>query len=718
MTALLYFIVAAVVGGLATRTWLLDRSDPARQAFLGLGWSIAVAYVSFSLSLLPGLDGLRIVYMSAGLCVPAFSLWSVDRVFSRDGAASGPMVRRLAVTTAITAPSLTALQILFFPAAPRSSVIEVIAGVFILLGFGLTVRRIHEAAEATPLEVDRLRLRVLITVAAAAMCTTFLEQAGRNIGPAVDVSGLSIAARVVALQGPVPPLSTLLTALSIYFIYQILVMYRLLDLYELAARLAALVVSGMLLVLVDGFTLLWVGTFTEYPFHTTFQMFLASVLFLAAYDPLKQVIEWWANRLLNQRGQQLSTSLNHLARELPSSVTAQGLAETLLSRLHASGRIPVASVYLWDRSLDAFACAGTRGKPQQRPLAAVAANPFSEGFSEGEPWYVSADVARRARHSEVWSEVDKLMTAMNASLVVPFLSQHDVVLGWVCLKDEDWSDGFTADEILRLREVADLCAVGLSNIEEFAALEETRRLAALGQMAAGLAHEIRNPLAGIKGAAQYLQHEDLPSDASEMLSVVIDETDRLNIVVSQFLDYARPVVLDLELEHVNAITTHVMNVLRAQGVPDGITVVEDLAGDLPEAMLDSPRLAQVFLNLVQNAVQAMPTGGTLTVSTRRRLNRARIPCLEVAVSDTGAGIDTVDVGKLFIPFYTTKAHGTGLGLAVCLRLVRLHGGELDVQSAPGEGATFIVRLPIPGMEREHTEEAPRPSEPQSRKTGA
>jgi signal transduction histidine kinase len=191
-----------------------------------------------------------------------------------------------------------------------------------------------------------------------------------------------------------------------------------------------------------------------------------------------------------------------------------------------------------------------------------------------------------------------------------------------------------------------------------------------------------------------------------MLRVVIDETDRLNVVVSQFLDYARPFELDISVDHVNALVTYVLSLLRAQGIPAGVDVHERLAGDLPPIRVDRTRLSQVLLNLYQNALQAMPEGGTLTVTTRIHTHRTGRLLMEIAVSDTGGGVRAEDLEKLFIPFFTTKRDGTGLGLAICQRIVQAHGGELDVQTSPGRGATFLVRLPIPPPVTEETGEIP------------
>jgi two-component system, NtrC family, sensor histidine kinase HydH len=696
MTAFVYFLVATIAVVLATRAWMGERADPAKIAFLGLGWALALTWTLFALSLFPGLGVLRLPYMAIGGMVPGLALFSIDRLFGDRKAPPGPVASRLLLLSVAVSPTCVAVQAMVYQGTPGSSPAQLALAAFTFTIAGVVLLRLWQVHESTPLRVEKYRLRYLIGVTAGAVAFGLAEQVGRALASTDPTVGLSYIARAVALQGPLPPLSVLLTGIALYFLYHSVVNYRLLDLYELFSYAAALVVSALVLVTINGIAVLWVDTFNEYPLHTAFQTFVASILFLIAYDPLKSQIDWWSNRLLNRRGHQLSEALDALRSEVPQATSKELLTEMLLRRLHGSGRVPLCSVYLWDETRDAYALAGIRGEVDPEPLAAVAGPPFTDGFTEeGRAWYVRADVARRSRHDDpVATEILQMMVAMHADLTIAFRS-GDLVLGWMHLQDEDWSDGFSADEVGRLAEVAGLAAVALSNIAEFRRLEDAHRLAALGAMAAGLAHEIRNPLAGIKGAAQYLKAERLEDDAKDMLDVVIHEVDRLNVVVSQFLEYARPFDLQRAPDHVNAIASHILQVLRAQGVPTNVQVIEDLAPELPALAVDRGRIAQVVLNLCQNALQAMPNGGTLTVRTRKRPARHGGEVLELAVADTGTGITAEALDQLFVPFFTTKETGTGLGLAISQRIIQAHGGEIEVQNRPGRGATFIVTLPSP-----------------------
>ena len=694
MISLLYFIVAVVVLSLAAQAFLADRDDPARQAFLAFATAVTVAYSSFALSLLPGLDSLRYLYLFAGCWVPPAMLWTIDRAFPREGR---PMTRGMQLTyagTVVIAPVAALMHAVFYDPLAKVSPPATLAGAFAAYGFIVALQRLWDAQESSTFRVDRNRLRYLFAVVAAAIGFTMLEQLGRVLGPVVEPQALSLSTRAVALQGPLPPFSAIFAVVGVYFLYHSVVMSRLLDLTEVLARMTTLLLSAGALVLIDGLTFLWVDTFTVYPFHGTFQIFLASLLFMAAYDPFRKRMVFQVNRALNRRGYQLLDTLDQLKAQLPRMITASDLSTALLDALHRSGRVPNCAVYLWDSRVGAFVCQGARhAQPDQVPLQVVAEQPFVDRLSRGAPWYTRSAVERRAQHDPQQAEVLALMDAMSADVTLPFVS-GTTVLGWFHVRDEAWSDGYSAEEILALQDVATRATTALTNVRSFEALEEQKRLAALGAMSAGLAHEIRNPLAGLKGAAQVLEGEDLSGESQEMLQVIIDECERLDVVVSQFLDYARPFELRTHPELLNALVTHAATLLRAQGLPAGVTLDEALAGDLPQLHLDSTRITQVVLNLLQNAVQAMPNGGTLTLTTVRRRDRRGREVVELQVRDTGPGMSDDILEQLFVPFFTTKTGGTGLGLAICQRIVAAHGGELDVQTVVGEGSTFVVRLPV------------------------
>ena len=231
--------------------------------------------------------------------------------------------------------------------------------------------------------------------------------------------------------------------------------------------------------------------------------------------------------------------------------------------------------------------------------------------------------------------------------------------------------------------------------KEIKAEDDLRRmgeLAAVGQLAASIAHELRNPLSSIKGAAQFLQEQYSDhSDVHEFLSIIVEEVNGLNKLTTEFLEFARPIDLEsepLDLREVVDRTLHLMSVLISGS---GIDVVQEVGPDLPIIQADEKQIEQVLKNVILNAVEAMPDGGTLHV--RARCSAAYGESVELGVSDTGVGIPPDKLENIFLPFVTTKTKGTGLGLSVVQKIVENHGGHIEVQSTVGEGTTFRVFLP-------------------------
>ena len=229
----------------------------------------------------------------------------------------------------------------------------------------------------------------------------------------------------------------------------------------------------------------------------------------------------------------------------------------------------------------------------------------------------------------------------------------------------------------------------LSAIREMESrMRQADRLATVGRMAANIAHEIRNPLASLTGAIEVLTSPLTADDARERLSqIVARESERLNHIIKNFLEYARPAPLSIATFDVAAAAEEVLLLLEHRTSPGSLKVIREFAPSIPWAV-DAQQFRQILWNLCLNAVEAMPEGGELRVSVA-----GRGATLEVAVSDTGDGIAAADVSHVFEPFFSTKPEGTGLGLALVHRIVQDHGGEIDVRSSPGLGTTFTVTLP-------------------------
>jgi len=246
-------------------------------------------------------------------------------------------------------------------------------------------------------------------------------------------------------------------------------------------------------------------------------------------------------------------------------------------------------------------------------------------------------------------------------------------------------------EARRAQATAEQLAEANRSLQEAeAAVRRSERLAALGQLSAGLAHELRNPLGTIRASAEMLL-KNVPEGsemARELAGFISSEVDRTNSLVTRFLEFARP----LELQPQKAELAEVLDSAIAQlerGQPrHDVTIYRNYSPDVRPFAFDAELLERVFYNLLLNAAQATPAGGEVTVKTR-----ALGGGVEISVIDRGGGIEPAQLENIFNPFFTTKKEGVGLGLAIVSKIVDLHGGKIAVESQPGKGSIFRVFLP-------------------------
>ena len=222
-------------------------------------------------------------------------------------------------------------------------------------------------------------------------------------------------------------------------------------------------------------------------------------------------------------------------------------------------------------------------------------------------------------------------------------------------------------------------------------VRRTERLASLGHLAAGIAHEIRNPLSSIRGFAQYFMNRFKGQEEEQgYASIMVKEVDRLNRVITELLDFARPKEPHREPHSLENIMDHALALLGPELIRRKVEIERDYESNLQPVLVDRDQLTQAFLNLLLNSLESIEGGGKIRVSLKMGGVQ---PSVEVAIADTGRGIPQEDLGKVFEPFFSTKRKGTGLGLAIVHQIVESHGGEVAVESREGMGTTFRIILP-------------------------
>ena len=229
-------------------------------------------------------------------------------------------------------------------------------------------------------------------------------------------------------------------------------------------------------------------------------------------------------------------------------------------------------------------------------------------------------------------------------------------------------------------------------------LQQSERLAAVGELAAGLAHEVKNPLAGIKISIEVLKNElPLEQEDKEIFLKIINEINRIESLLKNMLNYARPSKPQPELINIHEILDGIIKISEfslknpkdLSQVTKDIHFEKDFGADMPQIFADPGQLQQVFLNIILNAIDAIKEQGTISIKTTKTPDDT----MQILISDTGKGVDPETIKMIFNPFFTTKSKGTGLGLAICKRLIDQHRGTISVSSNPGGGAIFLITLP-------------------------
>ena len=282
--------------------------------------------------------------------------------------------------------------------------------------------------------------------------------------------------------------------------------------------------------------------------------------------------------------------------------------------------------------------------------------------------------------------------------IAPLMAKDRVV--GVILADNLYSGApIEADDVQLLDALAQQAGLTLANALAYQALQSAQRelvsaerLAAVGEMAARVSHEIRNPLATVGGFARSIsKNPDDAAGVARKTGIIVDEVERLEELLNDLVDMARPRALDLQPHSINALVSHALLLADSEIQAHKVSVEKNFDEELPPILLDRSRLLQAILNIIRNGAQAMPEGGILRVSTRRS---EAGEWAEIEVEDEGAGISGHALKHVFDPFFSTKLKGSGLGLAITRRIIQDHDGEIDVFSEPNEGTKFVLNLPF------------------------
>lgn len=612
--------------------------------------------------------------------LPQFALHLFDSIVPRRGGPSALL--RWAGVLAI--PMLMLVLTEHRHGLVRGMVILYVFGLIAAGLFQLAQRGEHSGSRAT-----QRRVRFLVSIGALA-------------------AAFSLADFLWFIGAPLPPVSAVLSIVFLFALSESLIRARLVDLYDILGQLLvstalAFCMAGIFyifVVLLGGFETMYLGAI------------LAAIVILVLFEPLRERAETYTHKFFFRERVDLEKAVARARRSLVHVLEVKEMQQVALSALEASRRATGAAVYLLEPVSRDFELGSSFGPMAPLRIELATAHPLFERLGTGASIAfeeVAHQAAERRRAGLVHeAEADERLIAAAAVLgafargvCLGVYGAERELSAILLLVDDRVQDAFSPDEVALLESLAVQMGVVIENSRQHRKLQERDRLALLGQMAAGLAHEVKNPLGAIKGAAQLLSEpqDNLGAPEREFVGIILEEVERLDRVVGSVLDYARPSKGELGSVDVNAVVRRTLTVLGSDRA-EGLDIQTDLAQDLPLARADAEQVRQVLINLIKNAVQAIGDNGEISVSTRLRQDRVAgggtgdgAMWVEVSVRDRGPGMAPHVLEKLFIPFFTTKASGTGLGLAISQRVVEEMGGRIEVTSRPGSGSTFTVVLP-------------------------
>jgi signal transduction histidine kinase len=587
------------------------------------------------------------------------------------------LVRRLKPLSLLFIPLLAAAVLA--PGLERTDVrgaVEVLAGVWALAGVvggaALLVHFAPDPAAGDWSEATRMRYLAIAQVVVA-------------LAAATD-------AILWKLDGP-RVASLLIPLLYLYAVYLHLAKIRVADLRQLMGNTVALTLMALGLAGSFAVIRIWVGTRLDL---FVFNSFVASFALLLLFPSVRSRIQHAMDRYFMASKLELERALGSLADRLTQVRTLDALVKDLLGTLEQIGRLRSSSIFLRDPPHLGFQQAGSIGLPPRKRVNLIRHPAWIEILEQEDALVydelekLQSDARSDAERLRL-EEICRTMRDLDAELVFGLRAGRDVVGFWT-LSDADPREPLSTTEVRLLRSVADQIAISIENSKTFERIRARDRMASLGEMATGLAHEIRNPLATIRGALAVM--EDPEAEArGDFHEVIVQEIGRLDRVVGTFLDYARPWTRQAPMHDVEGFVRGCVAAVVGQHPDERVQVAIEVKEEIPPITADADQLERVIMNLINNAYDALEDSGSIRVAVHAGNDAGLEGQVEISVTDNGPGMDETTLERAFIPFFTTKDTGVGLGLALCEKLIRSQGGAIQIQSRPGAGTTVRIRLP-------------------------
>jgi signal transduction histidine kinase len=428
--------------------------------------------------------------------------------------------------------------------------------------------------------------------------------------------------------------------------------------------------------------------------------FIVSLLFIIGIylsPKIKPQVEEVVDRIIFKEKYRYQKTLSDFSKVMVSILDLQLLSQKIIDTLTQEIEIEGASLFIMDEEKGWYypiVCTGA-GCDEVKKFVLSRDEPFTAQLKKKKGILIREELRQSER---VYAEA---MEKMQAEVTIPLLWKNELV-GILNLSHKITRDMYNREDLDLLKTLANQATIAIENAKMYDALKKTKsrmqradRLASLGTLTAGLAHEIRNPLVAVKTFLQLLPEKyDDDEFRNYFLSVASGEVDRISSLVTELLDFARPSEPQLREENINEILDKMVTLVTTETKKKNLKITRNLGEHLPFIQVDKDQIKQVFLNILLNAVQATPENGEITIVTRSFAKSPGETFLQIEVKDTGPGIPAQELELIFTPFYTTKTQGSGLGLSITHQIVEEHHGYIEVDSQVGSGTSFTINLPL------------------------
>lgn len=499
-----------------------------------------------------------------------------------------------------------------------------------------------------------------------------------------------------------PSIGLLLLALYFFFIKEAVLHQSLVSSRRILAKLLANGIGAAIIFLAFVLMTTWVkGNNALFLTNAFFAAFVAVWIL----DPIRSLVSIFFQGLFLKEIPQINSLIQNASKEIAGAFHAQAIAAATEKFLIAALDAPLVSFYALDSEGKRYV--KIQDSSLALPESLPASFPLVQFFGKAKTWMpaLSMELERSAERETLPSKVafthlvQESLQSLGSTLAFPFV-HHKSILGFATVNlrepPEHWDSSWGS--LTLLAPYFERAGEGLQELEVYARLRERDRLATVGEMAAGLAHEIRNPLSAIKGAAQVIEpKKDDPNEP--FLKIIVEEVNRLNLVVSQFLNYAKPYRGESEWGDLRQLVLQLGASFQKRC--EQASVHLDISATHPPQVKCQPHLIRLVIsNLLENSLHALEgKTGKKNVSLRlQHTSGEKSVEVSVSVEDNGPGMTPEVLDKIFIPFFTQSPQGTGLGLPICQKIAEAHGGRMEASSVPGEGTLMTLRFYAEGKE--------------------